>query len=169
MSTGKVITVANRDVVRYANYGRNAEGYGNLSTRRIDARYFAMWTGVLPTALKNVFSKRVRERKIHQVIWSYSTPIAWAEACPVTGKIVWIVPSVSYSVTTSKHQGHLWQLEGERYSIPHDVSYDEYMRVLSGQMIFGRHPVTGNYQTLPGAHYTLSRNVSTTDPLVTLP
>lgn len=34
------------------------------------------------------------------VVFSYGTPVAWRGGCGV-----WVVPDVSYSVTTSRHQG----------------------------------------------------------------
>lgn len=33
------------------------------------------------------------------IVWSYATPIAW-----VTSNGQWVIPSLKYSVTTSKHQ-----------------------------------------------------------------
>lgn len=63
------------------------------------------------------------------MIYSYGTPIAWLDAG------AWIIPDVSYSVTTAKHQGHLWSLSA-RVSVPADVSLTGYMRLLNGQDVY---------------------------------
>lgn len=73
---------------------------------------------------------RERDESIVQVIYSYSTPIAWLDA----GQ--WVVPDVSYSVTTARHQSYLWPLNYEL--VPWDCSMDEYMRVMNAQMRFVR-------------------------------
>jgi|SRR6478735_11167946 len=44
---------------------------------------------------------------INYVVWSYGTPIAWVRK---DGAVV--KPDVTYSVTTSKHQGFLYHLGG---------------------------------------------------------
>ena len=73
---------------------------------------------------------RERDESITQVIYSYSTPIAWLDA----GE--WIVPDVRYSVTTGKHQSYLSVLDYEL--VPWDCSKEEYLRVLNAQMRFVR-------------------------------
>lgn len=120
-------TVANYDVPTYAARGRNAQGYGNLKTCRQDDGY-THGTGILPRKLAAIFY--ARRDSITQVIYSYGTPIAWLDAG------AWIVPDVTYSVTTSKHQSYLYRLPSRLHSIPWDCSLDEYMRVLNGLMLF---------------------------------
>ena len=73
---------------------------------------------------------REREDSIVQVIYSYDTPISWLDA----GQ--WIVPDVSYSATTGKHQSYLSVLDYEL--VPWDCPMDEYLRVLNAQMRFVR-------------------------------
>jgi hypothetical protein len=131
------IRCANRDLPHYANRGMIAEGYGNMS---VDRPYS---TGYLTNQLKEIFYNR--HRNISTVVYSYGTPIAWYDA--EFG--AWFVPDVTYSVTTSKHQGYLWKLDSERFRIPFDVSYDEYIRVGQRKMVF-----FGN-STLPGIAWSL--------------
>ncbi len=92
--------------------------------------------GYLPHYLTRIM--RERGDSIVQVIYSYSTPIAWLDAgC-------WIIPDVTYSTTTStKHQTHLWRLRGEY--IPWDAGMDEYMRVLNGHARYIRPARRGDY------------------------
>ena len=93
-------------------------------------RYGAPYVGHLPSALKRVLNDRFRAGTIRQVIYSYSTPIAWLDGD------VWVVPNVRYSSTTStKHQPHLWHLPNRR-SVNRDTPLDEYLRVLDGLMIY---------------------------------
>jgi hypothetical protein len=72
-------------------------GNGTLSGRAFTGNdYLYAQAGQLPQDLRDVF---VHDRPIY-VVYSYATPIAWFS--PVAG---WVVPSVKYSVTTSRHQG----------------------------------------------------------------
>lgn len=72
---------------------------------------------------------RERGDSIVQVIYSYGTPIAWLDAG------AWVVPAVTYSITTGKHQGYLWSLPG-RVSIPADCGPLGYVRILNGQDVY---------------------------------
>jgi len=93
-------------------------------------RYGAPYVGHLPRALQAVLNDRFSAGKIRQVIYSYSTPIAWLDGD------TWIIPDVRYSATTStKHMTHLWRLPNRR-SINWDTPLDEYLRVLDGLMIY---------------------------------
>ena len=118
-------TIANRDVPTFAMRGLDADGYGHLWTRSTPQGILkgGYRTGYLPRRLQD----RMRERgdSIVQVIYSYGTPIAWLDAG------AWIVPDVSYSVTTSHHQSHLYVLPN-RVSIPADCGPLGYDRLLSG-------------------------------------
>lgn len=42
--------------------------------------------------------------RIQYVVWSYHTPIAWCVAVGTRG-VEWVIPDVTYSVTTTRHQG----------------------------------------------------------------
>lgn len=124
-------TVANRDVASFAAYGRDVDGYGATWTRSAPngIRRGGYQTGYLPARLARIMSERADT--IVQVIYSYGTPIAWLDAG------TWVVPAVSYSPTTGKHQGYLYALTG-REDIPADCALDEYLRVLNGQMRYHR-------------------------------
>lgn len=105
------------------------------------------WTGHLPYKLAERFHEAVQRDRFVPTIYSYGTPIAWKEGD------AWIVPAVSYSMTTAKHQSYLhggWQrigLPNIEY-VPADVSREEIDRVAAGLMTFG--PRYGTMRTLPG-------------------
>lgn len=106
------------------------EGYGSMRSRSTPKgiRRGGWSSGELPRKLTQIM--REREDSIVQVIYSYDTPIAWLDA----GQ--WIVPDVSYSPTTGKHQSYLHVLGYEL--VPWDCSMEEYLRVLNAQMRFVR-------------------------------
>lgn len=99
------------------------------------------WTGHLPHKLAERFHEAVQRDRFVPTIYSYGTPIAWKEGD------AWIVPDVSYSTTTSKHQSHLYVLPNKEY-VPADVSREEIDRVAAGLMTFGRR--YGDMHTRPG-------------------
>lgn len=119
----------NRSIPAAAMRGIDAQGYGSLSTVSTPHGIGrdGYQTGRLPRRLANIM--RERADSIVQVIYSYGTPIAWLDAG------AWIIPDVSYSVTTARHQGQLWPLSG-RVSVPRDVSLQGYMRILNGQDVY---------------------------------
>ena len=125
-------TTDNRSVIDYAMAGRDANGYGAVWTRNLPtgARRGGYQLGYLPTRLKRIFE--ARSDSIVQVIYSYGTPIAWLDAG------AWVVPSVSYSVTTGRHQGSLWKLPA-RVSVMRDATLEDYLRILNGQMVYDPH------------------------------
>jgi hypothetical protein len=95
-------------------------------------RSYAPYYGYLPSRLRKILDERFRAGAISQVIYSYSTPIAWLDGD------VWIVPDVRYSATTStKHQSQLYRIRNDRY-IPADAGMDEYMQVLKGLAEYSR-------------------------------
>ena len=120
---------ANRSIPAAAMRGIDAQGYGSLSTvstpHGIERDGYT--TGSLPRALREIL--RARADSIVQVIYSYSTPIAWLDAG------AWIIPDVRYSVTTDKHQGYLRRLPAQAL-IPADVSLTGYLRILNGQDVY---------------------------------
>lgn len=146
------IRCANRDVARHAKRMPVdfIQGYGNLCAFRGTGG-----RGYLPRRLAGIYWDR--HRTILMTIRSYATPIAWLDECEETGELVWVVPFVNYSVTTAKHQGTLWNLSypedspfsHRSVSVPYDVSMDEYLRVLSGKMLFTRNG------TKPGPNWSL--------------
>lgn len=124
--------VTNRDIVGLAIAGRNAKtATGNMSTdhyRPEFTRSVAPHCGYLPQRLRDILDASFRAGAIDQVIYSYSTPIAWRD----NGQ--WIIPRVTYSQTTSsKHQSQLYRLSNAEY-IPWDCSMEEYLRVIAGFM-----------------------------------
>lgn len=133
--SAKIHRCANRDIPLFANRYENAEGYGNMSTQT-----YRGTRGFLPRRLASIYWNK---NNINRTVFSYSTPIAWFDS----EFNAWFIPVVSYSVTTAKHQGYLWRLNGTRHFIPADISLEEYIRVGQGKMIF-----TGN-GTIPGPNY----------------
>ena len=127
----------NDEIIRAARAFRDAETTtGNMSTT---TRVYSL--GYLPERLSEIVN--LHRDEITQVIYSYRTPIAWLH------RGVWVVPAVSYSMTTSaKHQVHLWKLD-DTVSIPADCSPEEYERVLSRKMFFGLF----EKRTYPGPNY----------------
>ena len=108
----------------------DVEGYGSMWSKSTPEgiRRGGWSSGELPRKLTQIM--RERDDSIVQVIYSYDTPIAWLDA----GQ--WIVPDVSYSVTTGRHQSYLSVLDYEL--VPWDCSMEEYLRVLNAQMRFVR-------------------------------
>lgn len=126
----------NADIVPLALRSVNAATTtGNMSTDHFRVGTTRTWppcVGILPTRLVNILDQRFQAGTIRQVIYSYSTPIAWLDGD------TWVVPDVRYSPTTaSKHQSQLWRLR-DSVSIPWDCGIEEYQRVLEGHMIYSR-------------------------------
>lgn len=120
--------MSNYDVVTAALAGKTMDRKSmNMGTVAGNDWYGARlnYYGALPTRLKKILDRRRRDGKIRQVIYSYSTPIAWLDGD------VWIVPDVTYSITTTKHQSELWRLNNRR-GVPWDAGMDEYLQVLKG-------------------------------------
>lgn len=129
----------NADIVPLAIAGRDGHTTnGNMSTdhyREGFTRYGPPYVGHLPRRLADILHERFRAGTVRQVIYSYSTPIAWLDDG------VWIIPEVSYSATTStKHQSQLYRLRGAY--VPWDAGMSEYLQVIGGHT---------RYQYAPGA------------------
>lgn len=122
----------------------DVEGYGSMWSKSTPEglRRGGYNLGYLPDRLRKIVMERADS--IVQVIYSYSTPIAWLDA----GQ--WIVPDVSYSPTTGKHQSYLSVLGYEL--VPWDCSKEEYLRVLNAQMRFVRDG--GRLITKPGHRWS---------------
>lgn len=87
-------------------------------------------TGHLPERLRAILTERWTSGHVSQIIYSYSTPIAWRD------NGVWVFPAVSYSITTgSKHQSELYRLPN-LCRIPADAGMDEYLSVVEGRSRF---------------------------------
>lgn len=140
----------NSDIVPAALKGKSrTSATGSFSTeyyRPEFTRYGAPYVGMLPKRLARILNARFATGAVSQVIYSYSTPIAWKDGD------MWVVPFVKYSATTStKHMPHLYSLPN-RQSIPFDAGMDEYMRVLDGAMAYNPHVGTyGTYAPVKGA------------------
>ena len=137
--------MAQRDIPYAVKYrGADIEGYGSMWTKSTPRGVYrgGYSLGYLPERLREIF--RERADSIVQVIYSYDTPIAWLDA----GQ--WIVPDVSYSPTSGKHQSHLSVLGYEL--VPWDCSMEEYLRVLNAQMLFVRDG--GRLITKPGHRWS---------------
>lgn len=123
---------------------------GNMSTANRNGRRYIGGTGSMPKAWARLISDRAEAGAVSQVIYSYSTPIAWLDA-----EHGWIIPNVTYSVTTSgKHQIHLWKLPDSRHiTLPWDATPEDTRRVLDGRMYFGSDGRGGVTRPYPGPNY----------------
>lgn len=145
------VAPTNASIIGYALRGEDARtGNGNMSTDsfRVGFPRRAPYYGQLPKAWQGILEGGFGNGRISQVIYSYSTPIAWHDY-----EYGWIIPAVSYSVTTSgKHQTHLWKLSGRRIALPLDASAEEAQRVMDGKMYYGTNgrEVTRSF---PGPNY----------------
>lgn len=146
--------LTNSEIVGCALRGEDAQTTtGNMSTDsyRVGFSRFTPYVGYLPKPWRHVLSEAFNAGRISQVIYSYSTPIAWHDS-----RYGWIVPDVSYSPTTStKHQPHLYRLGVPSIAIPYDATDEDAQRVLDGKMIFCRSPRNGRTvtHTIPGPNY----------------
>lgn len=136
----------NQDIVRYAQQGMFARtSTGAMSTEH--TKYPS--SGRLPRAFRHLLSEAISARRVSQVIYSYSTPIAWLDS-----EHGWIIPDVSYSITTStKHQTHLYRLKGRRISLPYDATEEDAVRVLRGELMFTYNSTGVAVGTKPGPNY----------------
>ncbi|WNM66136.1 hypothetical protein SEA_DEJAVU_120 [Microbacterium Phage DejaVu] len=140
----------NDQIVFHAQCGADAvTKSGNMSTENITGQLYAWHTGSMPKVWARYYRDRVSAGRVIQVIFSYSTPIAWKDR-----DYGWIIPSVSYSVTTSaKHQSQLYRLGGRHVYVPWDATADDLARVMDERMVFVtdcRGRATG---TKPGPRY----------------
>ena len=122
-------TTNNAGIVPAAMRGINATNRrGTFTTDTPPAKFaeHVMYLGYLPSKLRDILRERFRQGAVVQVIYSYSTPIAWLDAG------AWIIPNVRYSATTStKHQSQLYRLPGA-IRIPWDEGMSGYMGLLNG-------------------------------------
>ena len=118
-------TTNNAGIITAAMRGINAaNGRGTFTTDTAPGN--SLYLGYLPSKLKDILHKRFRQGAVVQVIYSYSTPIAWLDAG------AWIIPNVRYSATTgTKHQSQLHRLPGA-ICIPWDEGMNGYMGLLNG-------------------------------------
>ena len=58
--------------------------------------------GWLPTEHADALLADHRKGRVTYIVWSYGTPIAWHAT-----RRGWVIPDVSYSRTTSRHQGEV--------------------------------------------------------------
>lgn len=146
----------NTQIVALALHGMSGETTtGNMSTDsfRVGFERRLPFQGHMPSNWAELLDSRFRAGRVAQVIYSYSTPIAWLDA-----EHGWIVPSVSYSHTTStRHQSQLYRLpNARRIAAPYDATGEDMRRVLAGELAFtskgyGLNRVfTG---TVPGPNY----------------
>lgn len=61
-----------------------------------------VYTGHMPKAFADDLRDNLRAGNVEYIVFSYSTPIGWYHK-----REGWIIPRVSYSITTSRHQGIL--------------------------------------------------------------
>ena len=118
-------TTNNSGIVPAAMRGVNAtNGRGTFTTDTAPGN--GLHLGYLPSKLRDILRERFRQGAVVQIIYSYSTPIAWLDAG------AWIIPNVRYSATTSAwHQSQLSELPGA-IRIPWDEGMNGYMGLLNG-------------------------------------
>lgn len=140
----------NSDIVTHALRGENAQTTtGNMSTDRVTHGLVGYYTGNLPKVWRHILSNAALDGRISQIIYSYSTPIAWHDS-----RYGWIIPRVSYSITTSsKHQTHLYRLRGQHIYLPWDATPEDAQRVLDGKMHFVTNYSGRCIGTVPGPNY----------------
>ena len=140
----------NADIIRIALSGQSGcTRNNNFSTAHYQEGYMS-YCGQLPSGWATILDAAFREGRISQVIYSYSTPIAWHDS-----RYGWIIPVVSYSITTSsKHQTHLYRLRGQHIAVPYDASAAEIQRVLDGLMSFTTNASGKFTGTIAGTNYT---------------
>lgn len=129
----------NADIVPAANFGKTREtSTGNFSTEPAPS-YGLRYTGHLPSATANAIRRLVSEGgfRLRHVIYSYSTPIAMLLSDGEHS--AWIIPDVTYSVTTSgKHMGELYRLDLPTHRVPYDATAEDIARVVAGLMVYVR-------------------------------
>lgn len=125
----------NSQIVTAAIRGVDAtNGRGSMSTDayRVGFSRSIPYTGSLPKSWQHALREAFGAGRISQVIYSYSTPIAWFDQ-----KYGWIIPAVTYSTTTSiKHQVHLYRTTGRRVYLPWDATAEDVQRVMDERMYF---------------------------------
>lgn len=122
---------------------------GNMSTENRAGLPYAGSRGHLPAPWAQLYVERAQALAVLRVIYSYNTPIAWLDA-----EHGWIIPSVTYSPTTSsKHQTHLWRLGGTTRYMPWDATAEDARRVLSGELSFVTNSKGRAVATVPGPNY----------------
>jgi len=119
------MSYTNSQIVTAALSGKDAEnGRGSMSTEQGRSIFISM--GYLPTRLKDILRSRAHAGHVDQIIYSYATPIAWLD------EGAWVVPTVTYSITTSaKHQTHLYRLPN-RVGVPWDCGQEDYLAFIGG-------------------------------------
>lgn len=74
---------------------------------------------------------------VHQVVYSYRTPIAVEFRSPKTHEFVWMVWDVSYSVTTDcRHVSRCWKLSP--VTMPRDANVEEIKDLIDRHMVYTR-------------------------------
>lgn len=111
------------DAVRHCP-DREVQGHGSMSYTPNGYQ-----TGRLPNRLWEIL-RDLRTRQTYiPMIYSYGTPIAWFDR----EHGVWVKPDVSYSMTTGRQQSYVGGI-----SIPRDCGWEEYLRYVSGKMVYSR-------------------------------
>lgn len=80
--------------------------YGSLRGKRF-ADMRSPEAGHLPSALADRFRTAWINGRVSYVVYSYNTPIAWAERDISGPSLEWVIPLVRYSRTTSRHQSKI--------------------------------------------------------------
>lgn len=144
--------LTNAGIIGCAVRGENAmTTTGNMSTDHFEIGHsrFTPYCGHLSEAWASVLSDGFAGGHVSQVIYSYSTPIAWHDA-----RYGWVIPIARYSATTSsKHQSQLYMLPGRHILIPWDATADDAQRVMERKMYFANDGRGRATRTFPGPNY----------------
>lgn len=87
------------------NFRNGTNSFSGHTVPKSHAHMFYAGHGIMPYVEASVMESNMAERGIDYIIRSYSTPIAYRL---LDG--TWIVPTASYSVTTGRHQSHVWSI-----------------------------------------------------------
>lgn len=100
---------AAQTIARCVDAGQPFETGGSMSGE--PSRAYGMTTGHMPRNEAKRLRRHAEAGRVDYIIWSYWTPIAYRlieDQHPTNGRgderAVWVVPNVSYSPTTAKHQ-----------------------------------------------------------------
>jgi hypothetical protein len=119
--------VTRRQVAREVNMMRNFRT-ATLSHRGENIREGASLSLPTDTQLPAEWQDRFIHSGAQYVVWSYDTPIAWWVPTSEGGPKEthgWVIPDVSYSVTTSRYQGMCNLAASLPTSDPYWARYDD--------------------------------------------
>ena len=127
------MTVSNKDVVLQADLDISSSS-GSMHASIGQLRHISGSFSWMPHKVREAINEHARNQgQAMDVIYSYDTPIAVR-----IGYGPWIVPDVSYSVTTGKHQ-YLVRHHMDNYvDVPYDATIGDIEGILDGYLEYSR-------------------------------